>query len=276
MRLLLALALAALWAAAATPNPDVKEIVRRSVKTLESDWNQAPGFTYRERDVESKHHEKSSIKTYEVVMIDGSPYERLLAIDDRPLEAGERAEQDRKLSEEARKREHESRRERNRRIAKYEKERARDHAMLTAMVSSFDFRLAGDENLDGHDCWVLDANPKRGFEPSDHVTKVLAGMRGRLWIDKRQYQWVRVEAEVFKPVNFFGFIAKVGPGTKFYLEQEPITDSIWLPKRFRVQVKASALGFFDESSSDDETYGDYRPTPNASATLHPASGGRRQ
>jgi hypothetical protein len=76
-----------------------------------------------------------------------------------------------------------------------------------------------------------------------------------------------VKAEVFKSVNFYGFIAKVGPGTRILLEQEPVADNLWLPKRFNMQVKASALGFFDESSTDDETYREYKPVPKTSAGL---------
>jgi hypothetical protein len=36
-------------------------------------------------------------------------------------------------------------------------------------------------------------------------------MKGKLWVDREQYQWVKVEAEVIKPVNFGYFIAKVAP-----------------------------------------------------------------
>jgi len=50
---------------------------------------------------------------------------------------------------------------------------------------------------------------------------VPGGMTGHLWIDQRDSQWVRVEAEVVRPVSFFGFFAKVGKGTRFLLEQEP-------------------------------------------------------
>ncbi len=92
-------------------------------------------------------------------------------------------------------------------------------------------------------------------------------MRGRLWIDKTQHQWVRVRAEVFKTVGFYGFVAKVGPGTRILLEQEPVAGNLWLPKRFSMNVSASAFGLFDESSTDDETYRDYKPLPKTSAGL---------
>jgi hypothetical protein len=253
-------------AATAQP-PDPKEIVQRSVLAIEADWSLAPGYSFQERDVESKHDAPPTVKTYEVLMIDGAPYNRLIAIDDHALSEDDRAEEDRKLHVEIFKRQHESNRERSKRVAKYEKDRRRDHAMLMDMVDAFDFQLVGAETVDGHACWVLDARPKRGYQPKDHETKVLAGMRGQLWVDQSQYQWVRVKAEVFKPVSFFGFIAKVGPGTSILLEQEPVADNLWLPKRFSMHVKASALGFLDESSTDDETYREYKLIPKTSAGL---------
>ena len=239
--------------------PDAQAIVRRSTAAIEADWNQAPKYSYIERDVESKRGSKPIVKTYEVLMIEGSPYNRLLATDDKALSQGEQAEEEQKLRAAIEKRQHESKRERAKRIAKYEKERNQDHAMLKEMVDAFDFRLAGEENVGGHDCWVFDASPKRGYQPPNHQAKVLTGMRGKLWVDKRQEQWVKVEAEVFKPVSFYGFFAKVGPGTRFELEQEPVAGDLWLPKRFSMNVSASTFGFISQNAMDDETYRDYKP-----------------
>jgi hypothetical protein len=257
--LLVALAACGTAATAMQPPPDVHQLIQRSVEAIEADWKEAPNYTFVERDVESKHDGAPTIKTYQVMMIDGVPYNRLIAINDQPLTPGQQAEEQRKLETEIAKREHESSRERNKRIAKYLKERNQDRAMLKAMADAFDFQLVGEETVNGHDCWVLNANPKPGYQPTNRETKVLTGMTGKLWIDKSANQWVRVQAEVIKPVNFYGFFAKVGPGTNFVLEQEPMGDKIWLPKRFSMRVKASALGMFNENSTDDETYADYKP-----------------
>ena len=112
---------------------------------------------------------------------------------------------------------------------------------------------------------MLNATPKPGYVPLNHEGKVLMGMKGKLWIDQATYQWVKVEAQVVRPVSFFGFFARVGPGTRFVLEQEPVNDNLWLPKHFSVNVVASAFGFIDERSTEDDTYRDYRPMPNAVA-----------
>jgi hypothetical protein len=257
--LLVALAACGMAAAATQSPPDVQELIRRSIEAIEADWKEAPNYTFVERDVESKHDGAPTIKTYQVLMIDGVPYKRLIAISDQPLTLNQQGEEQRKLEIESARREHESSRERNKRIAKYLKERNQDRAMLTAMADSFDFHLVGEETVNGHGCWVLNAKPKPGYQPTNRETKVLTGMTGKLWIDKATNQWVRVQAEVMKPVNFYGFFAKVGPGTNFVLEQEPVEDNIWLPKRFSMRVKASALGMFNENSTGDETYADYKP-----------------
>lgn len=263
---LLFLVLAGYGVHAGTPQPDAVQIVQRSLAAVEASWAQAPNYSFKERDVESKHALTPTIKSYEVLMIEGSPYNRLVAFNDQPLAPELNAVEDQKLRTEIDKRQRESKRERAHRIAKYEKQRSQDHAMMIAMADAFDFQLAGEETVDGHACWVLDATPKRGYQPKIRETKVLTGMRGRLWIDKAQYQWVRVTAQVFKGVGFLGFMAKVAPGTAFALDQEPVADNLWLPKHFSMQVKASALGFINEDATSDETYGDYRLSTAAVAT----------
>jgi hypothetical protein len=247
--------------------PDPQEIIRKSVAAIKSDWAETPKYSYLERDVESKRHSPLMTKTYRVLMIDGSPYNLVTAIEDQPLSPEEKAAEQRKLQKEIEKRQKESERERQRRIAKYQKESDRDHEMLREMVDAFEFHLAGEAEVDGHACWVLDAEPRTEYEPSNHEGRVLKGMNGRLWIDKATDQWVKVHAEVVRPVTFYGFLAKVGPGTEFDLEQTPVADGVWLPKLFNVSVHASALGFLSENSTENETYRDYQPMPQALALL---------
>ena len=263
--LLVVTAPAGMFALAATPNPD--EIVSKSIAATKSDWAEASKYSYLERDVESKRHDPRIAKTYRVLMIDGSPYNLVTAIEDRPLAPDEKAAEQRKLQREIQKRQNESERERDRRIAKYKKESERDHDMLQEMIAAFEFHLNGEAQVDGRACWVLDAEPKPGYEPGNHEGRVLKGMKGRLWIDKATYQWVRVHAEVVKPVTFYGFLAKVGPGTAFDLEQAPVAGDVWMPKAFNVSVHASALGLFSENSTESDTYRDYQPMPQAAALL---------
>src|ERR1700675_649014 len=143
MRPLLVLSIAVGCAWGAGTQPDATEIIRSSIQQIEADWKQAPQYSFIERDVEGKRGGTPTVKTYQVLMIDGSQYNRLTALNDRPLSAAQQAEEENKLRTEILRRGHESDRERHRRIAKFLKEREQDHAMLKEMVDAFDFRPAG-------------------------------------------------------------------------------------------------------------------------------------
>lgn len=266
--LLLAVAAAATGMLAIAATPDPQQIIRKSVAVTKWDWSQMSQYSYLERDVLKKRHDSPTSKTYRVLTIDGSPYDLVTANNDQPLLPDEKAGEDRKLRKEIRKRQDESGHERERRVAKYSKETERDHQMLQEMIDAFEFHLAGEAQVDGHHCWVLNAEPRPGYEPTDHEGHVLKGMKGQLWIDKATNQWVKVHAEVMKPVSFYGFLAKVGPGTEFYLEQQPVANGVWMPKAFNVRVRASALGFLNEDSDERDTYRDYQPMPQALALLN--------
>ncbi len=247
--------------------PNSNEIVRKSVDAMKFNWAEAPKYSFLERDVETKRRSTSQPKTYRVLMIDGSPYNLVTALNDQPLPQEEQAAEERKLQKEIEKRHKESDRDRQRRIAKYQRENERDHFLLQEMVQAFEFHMAGEAQVEGHACWVLDAEPRAAYEPANHEGRVLKGMKGRLWIDKASNQWVKVHAEVVKPVSFYGFLAKVGPGTEFDLVQAPVAEGLWMPKTFSVNIRASALGIFNENSTESDTYRDYQPMPQASAVL---------
>jgi len=93
---------------------------------------------------------------------------------------------------------------------------------MQQLTEAFDFTLAGEERMGNHRVYVLDATPRAGYKPPNTETEVLTGMQGKLWIDKKTYQWVKVEAEVIHPVSIAGFLAKVEPGTRFELEKMPV------------------------------------------------------
>src|SRR5579875_2647325 len=98
MRTVLAAALGCAFCPVAVPaagqhdaaNLSASEIIKRSVAVNTADWKAQPLYEHQELDLKSKvdtsgtaHGQQS--KTYEVMMIDGSPYSRLIAIDNEPL-----------------------------------------------------------------------------------------------------------------------------------------------------------------------------------------------
>jgi hypothetical protein len=245
------LALAPMAALCATP--DVQTIIQKSVEANERDFKAAPYFNYREEDRDGPNS-----KTYEVYMIDGSPYHRLIAQNGKPLSKEQTAQEEEKLEQEKSRRQAESSSARKNRIAKYEKDRQRDHALMQQLTKAFDFKLLGTRKLDLHDVYLLKATPKPGYQPPSMETQVLLGMEGQLWIDTETYQWVKVTAKVIRPVSIEGFLAQVQPGTRFELEKMPVGNGIWLPKHFKMKSHAKILFLFNHRSQADETYSDYQ------------------
>ena len=248
--------LVAVLAAASFAQHDVETIIQRSVGANAADWKAAPDYDYIERD----RQQGGGTRTYEELMILGSPYERLVAVNGKPLSSEQQAGEQQKLATTVVERQKESPQGRRQRIAKYEKGREGDDLMMEQLTKALDFKLVGEQRLGSQDVYVLKATPRPGYKPPNAEAKVLTGMEGKLWIDKQTFQWVKVEATVIRPVSIGGFLAEVEPGTHFELEKMPLADNIWLPKHFAMKSRAKILFLFTRKSQADETYSGYHKT----------------
>ena len=228
------------------------EIVVRAVKVNENDWVEAPKYDYYERQQDGV-----KTKTYQVTILDGSPYSRLVAINDQPLSADDEAKEQQRFVNTASEREKESAETCERRIARYQDERERDRVLMTEITRALDFTLAGRAILNGHEVYVLKGTPRPGYRPPSEQAKALTGMRGTLWIDTVTFHWVKAEAEVVRPVWIHGFVARVQPGTHFVLEQMPVADGLWMPQHYGMQARARVLFVYAYNSQEESTYFGY-------------------
>jgi len=113
---------------AAAGQPDAREIVRRSVAASDENWKMARNYTFlqrtEERQIDSKGQMKSEeVKTYDVTLLEGSPYFRLLERNDHPLPAAEEKKEQAKLAKSIADRMKETPERRRRRIEDYDKRR---------------------------------------------------------------------------------------------------------------------------------------------------------
>jgi hypothetical protein len=242
--------------------PDANAIIQRSVDAMHHDWQTAEHYIHLERDLEAH-----GSKTFQILMIDGSPYQKLTAVNGKSLSPGEAAKEEEKLRHEVASRCGESQSDTRKRIAKYQEDQKRDHEMMGELTKAFTFKVAGRQRVNGRQTWLLNATPKPGYQPPNLETKALTGMEGKLWIDTASFEWVRVEAHVVQPVSIEGFLATVEPGTVFELVRAPVGKTFWAPTHFSDRSKARILGVIGHSTHDDETYTNYRP---ASAVKLPA------
>jgi hypothetical protein len=250
LALLLAVILASSGWAMGQENADA--IIQHSVEANKRDWEATPQFDCLERD-----REGSGSKTYEDTMILGSPYQRLVAINGKPLTPAHAAAEKQKLENTVSERKKESPRQRANRIAKYEKQRRRNHLLMEQMAKAFAFNVVGETNMNGHEVYVLKATPRPGYRPPNMESEALTGMEGKLWIDRASFQWVKVEAQVTHRVFMAGFLAEVEPGTQFELENEPVAPGVWLPQHFSMRARSRILFLVPHHGEEEDTYSEW-------------------
>jgi hypothetical protein len=200
-------------------------------------------------------------------MIDGSRYRRLIAIDGKPLSRDQQADEEKKLQQVETERRSESPSDRRARIEKFQRGRLRNNEMMEQLTKAFDFKLLAQDKLRGFNVWLLAATPRPGYNPPNMASQVLPGMRGQLWIDQKTYQWVKITAQVVRPVSIDGFLAKVEPGTEFEMEKSPVEGGTWQVSRFSMKSQAKVLMMFEHDSSEDDTFFEYQKANEANRSL---------
>jgi hypothetical protein len=223
--------------------PDPLEIVRRSVEQDRLNFRRANDYSYvqhteqRELDEQGRVRKVES-RTFDVIVIDGEPYQKLIARNGKPLGEAEARKEQEKLDRELARRRNEDPARRSRRLSEEEKRRMEGREFAREIPEAFRFRLAGEERLEGRPVWIIDAEPKPGYRGKAKRADLLSKFRGRLWIDQQDYQWVRVEAETIAPVRFGWVLARLDPGAKMVFEQRRVHDEVWLPSRAHIQLSA--------------------------------------
>jgi hypothetical protein len=218
------------------PGQDAKDIVRKSIDLDQANWVRMKDYTWIARETERSVDSGGKVKsekseTWETVVLYGEPHRRLLERDGRPLPESDQRKEQAKLDKAVAKLEQETAAQRAHREAEYEKRREKDREFLRDIPDLFDFKLLADEKIDGHEVWVISATPRAGAQPKHGDAKPLLKIKAKLWIDKAEYQWVRVEAETTATISFGLFIARLNPGAKLLFEQTRVNDEVWLPKR---------------------------------------------
>jgi hypothetical protein len=238
--------------------PNAETILGRSMLANQTNWAAAPDYSYFDRA-----KDEVGIKTYEVTMMLGSPYKRVVKIDDKPLDAAEQQKAEEAQAKELTRRRAESAVERARRIDDYQKKRDLTRKILEQMPRAFTYRLGSTSVEGSRTVYVLLATPREGYAPPTTEAQVLTGMRAELWVDTTTYQWVRARARVLRPVSVAGFLIKVQPGTEFELEQMPVEEGVWLPRHLEMRSRSSVFFVFRHNGFEEHTYFDYKRTPAA-------------
>lgn len=256
------LAAALLLTAAVVCAQDARDIVRKSVDLDQTNYQRLRDYTWTARSTERHFDSAGKMKSedrsaWETVILDGEPYRRMLERDNRPLTADEQRKEQERLDKVVAKLSHETPEQRSRRLAEYDARRRKDRDFLREIPDAYDLKIDSETEVDGRPVWVISGTPKAGYHGKDRESKALEKIRGKLWVDKSTYQWVRLEAETTETISFGVFLARLSPGATVVFEQTPAADALWLPKRLYMKG-AGRVGLVKKIVIDEEvTWSDY-------------------
>ena len=241
----------------------IRDLIRQTAANdMENDKRQRD-YTYIQR--EEQHHldgkgqvKSTETKTSEILELYGEQVERLIAKNDKPLPEKDAKKEEEKIQKLIDKRKNESEEERDKREKKEEKDREQDRQFVREVADAYNFTFVGIDSLSGRDTYVIDGEPRPGYEPHLKEAKILPKFRFRAWIDKDEAQWKKLDVQCIDTVSFGLFLARVHKGSRIIIEQTRINDEVWLPQHIavKIDVRLALLKNFDVE--DDITYRDYK------------------
>jgi hypothetical protein len=242
---------------------DAREIVRRSVsrdlRTRELRRNYTYTSTAVEKQLDSRGAaKKAESETYEHSILYGEPYERLVKRNDKPLpDKDERKEQD-KLAKLTAKREKETPAQREKRLAEFDAKRAKEASWVREISDAYNFTQLADDNIDGRDVYVIAAEPRPEYHAKASEAKYMKKIRAKLWIDKSDHHWVKVEAEAIDTISVGLVLLRLYKGSRLQFEQTRVNDEIWLPRHAHI-VASGRLGLVFKGGFElDTVFENYR------------------
>jgi hypothetical protein len=238
---------------------DANEIIRRATDRDFTNFENRKNYTYQERTEFRQYNtkgklSKTEIETSEILILEGQPYERLIGRDDKPLSEKDTKKEQKKLDSEVEKRKHQSASEK----AKLDKERIDEQQYIREFTEAFDFKVIGEEPVSGKPAWVISVTPKQGYRPRKSEAKMFTKLRGKVWITKGEYHWVKAEGEAIDTLSFGFFLFRVAPGATVSFEQTSVNGEVWLPSRISVRAEARIAILKKMRAEIDITYRDYR------------------
>jgi hypothetical protein len=243
---------------------DPREIVGQSVAAAERSWLARDQYTYMERDEDRRLDSLGRIKSENVdvsrmILVNGVRFGQLIEHNGQlPT-----AEELRRRDEDLEKLKHETSEERAARVRKDQENRS----FLDELLQAFDFQLVGEEVANSRSAYVFQATPHMGYHPHGKYGKMLSKVEGKLWVDKRDFGWIKVDGQVTQSFSMGLFVARVQRGSHIILEQTCVGDGVWVPKR--LEVRASAKILFLKSLDIERilSYSDYHASADGSYTV---------
>jgi len=240
---------------AATPQVPAQELVRRAIANEEEASQQHVRLLYRLRT----ETPKAGAITKELVETNEGVVARLIAVSDKPPTAEQRQTDDERLQKLA-----SDPQTRTAKRKQQKEDEERTTRMVRALPDAFLYEYDGFEpGKNGQQLIRLKFKPNPKYEAPNRELQVYYGMEGSMLIDPTEERLVKIQARLFKGVNFgWGILGHLDPGGQFEVEQSRVGGDRWEVTDMRLRFTGKVLLFKSLNINEHETAFDYRRAPD--------------
>jgi hypothetical protein len=213
---------------------DARTIIEKTVNRDQLNYRELQSWTYRVSDRIEKLYASGATKKVEstldeVLYLGGKPYVHPLEKNGKPLPADDAAKEQRKLDKATAEASRLTEDERRKREQQTEKEREKNREILRYLPEAFTFRVLGEDAINGRAAWRLSATPEDSYRGK--YASLLKNLKGTLWIDQQDYQFVKGDIRAIQGFSFGLFLASVAEGSHLYFENQRLPDGLWVTRR---------------------------------------------
>jgi hypothetical protein len=237
----------------ATINP--LELVRKAVENEARAANDNTYYMYRTR----KETPKSGVELKQYVETTQGTVGRILAYNDKPLDAAQRQAEDERLQRII---------DDPKELAKKRQAQKQDSDRVTRMVKTlpdaFIYHFESKQTApNGHEIVKLKFTPNPNFDPPSREQQVFTGMDGTMLIDATAERIAEINGTLFRDVGFgWGILGHLDKGGRFIVTQADVGDGHWQTVRSVLNFTGRALIFHAINIKSTETSSDFHRLPN--------------
>ncbi len=187
----------------------------------------------------------------------------LVAINDKPLTAEQRRDEQARLDNLA----HDPQELKKKEKADKE-DTERTNRIMRALPDAFLYQLDGfetgtkEKGNAGDELIRLKFHPNPEYSAPTHTEQVLTGLEGYMLIDQNQHRIALIDGTLEKDVGFgWGILGHLDKGGRFLVQQGTMGTGVWQVTRMNLDLTGRILFFKKLVIKSTQTFSDFHPAP---------------
>lgn len=160
---------------------------------------------------------------------------------------------------------------------KQQQDEVEERTLLKSIPDAFIFEYVGTRADGEGQVVTLNFSPNPLFDPPSRESQVFQGMRGVMEISLPATRIVRIEGNLFQPVNFgWGILGRLDPGGRFLIEQAPVGNGRWEVTHTQLRFTGKVLLVKDLNIDEESWNSNFQTIPSLSLADAVGFAGRAQ